>query len=97
MSYPDNPNDTPDRVNSDLRKREEENDANEARWEAEHESRQWQAWEDIQDPLKLDEVLNDAELVHPLAKLMEDLANGRDLKKSVERIRDRLVDMILGD
>ena len=96
MSFPENP-DIPCRVEADLRKREEENDANEARWEAEYESRRWQAWEDIQDPLKLDETLNDAELVHPLAKLMEDLAHGRDLKKSVEKLRDRLVEMILGD
>lgn len=88
-------NDTPCRVSADLRAYEAEQDRLEREWQLGKAGREVQAAEDCMDAAKLKAMLQDEDLAHPLASLMQDLELGADLEYSVGKLKARLVEMLL--
>ena len=86
--------DTPCRVEADLRKREEENDAAELAWEMAATERRNLAEEIIMDGAELRKRLDDEDLAHPLAALMQAYELGGDCKEQVRKLRERLIEVL---
>ena len=86
--------DTPCRVSADLRRYEAEQDRLESVWELDKHLRQAQAEEDCMDGAELRKRLDDEDLAHPLAALMQAYELGGDCKEQVRKLRERLIEVL---
>ena len=84
----------PDAVSADLARYEREQDRLEKEWELAAQDRRDAVAELIMDGAELRKRLDDEDLAHPLAALMQAYELGGDCKEQVRKLRERLIEVL---